>query len=74
MIIYFIKVSFVMCAGNNYLGNFVVFGNFYVCFSPVEVTISQKNVLGKISDLTSRPEKMGFSPLEVKKTSAKFIA
>ena len=49
-----------MCAGNNYLGNFVVFGIFYVRFSPVEVTISQKNGLGKISNLTSRPEKMEF--------------
>ena len=50
---------FFMCAGNNYLGNFVVFGIFYVRFSPVEVTISQKNGIGKISDLTSRPEKNG---------------
>ena len=40
-------------------GQIVVFGNFYVRFSPVEVTISQKNSLGMISDLTGRPEKNG---------------
>ena len=34
------------------------FGIFYVLFSPVEVTISHTICLSKISDLTSRPEKM----------------
>ena len=48
-----------MCAGYNYPGNFVAFGISYVRFSPVEVTISQTIGLGKISDLTSRPEKNG---------------
>ena len=45
-----IKTDFFMCAGNNYLGNFVAFGIFYVCFLPLGVKKSRTKGQGKKID------------------------
>ena len=54
---------FFMCAGNNYLGNFVAFGIFYVRFLPLELTNFSFKWFRQKIEKTSSPEKNGiFDP------------